>query len=306
MWTLIMLSISFVFSSSQETENFDRTLQVFMEYEDQYDAIVDKIATFISDHMTAHCKETIEELKVNKENIDELNKTQIMIDECFRSATNMSEENLPKEIKTEIVRLALFDVVYIVSSIKTDSKTKRKEVMKTVDSLVTNANLQLNKKLRSSIHFAIVEKGLINVLDESAIRPRFVWGYLSLSYRIAKFAYRVGFPLLKKLLRGGVSNAKRQLGKDNIRDTVSDNFRGTVRGNVEDRMYNKGCDNIDLTEEAKQLLIDILKDLTGVGILFDLLDLSRELMTQPDNYSQEQQQEGSGEYEESGEEKDDC
>uniref|UniRef100_A0A1B6M082 Uncharacterized protein n=1 Tax=Graphocephala atropunctata TaxID=36148 RepID=A0A1B6M082_9HEMI len=280
MWTLIMLSISFVFSSSQETENFDRTLQVFMEYEDQYDAIVDKIATFISDHMTAHCKETIEELKVNKENIDELNKTKIMIDECFRSATNMSEEDLPQEIKTEIVRLALFDVVYIVSSIKTDDETKSNEIMKTVESLITNANLQLYKKLRTSIHFSIVEKGLINVLDESAIRPRFVWGYLSLSYRIAKFAYRVGFPLLKKLLRGGVSHAKDQLSKDNIRDTVRDNFINRVTDNLQEEIRKPGH-NIDLTKEAKKLLIDILKDLTGVGILFDLLKLSRELITKP-------------------------
>ncbi|KAG8305412.1 hypothetical protein J6590_070235 [Homalodisca vitripennis] len=275
MWSIILLSSVFVLSSAQETNNITHKIQ------NEYNSIIDNIASYISDKLIDSCKNTTASLEEKEETCDE--NCVRTIRRCLQSAANMSVDDLPDEIKSEVARLVLFKVVYLVSKLGPENGSN--ETVADEKELMDAAARGIDEDIRKSVNATLTKKGFLDDLDSIFIdktdkkttKPRwFVFTFVSVSYRISRFVYKAGYPMLKKLLKGGVGHAKKQLSKKNIKETLDSN----ARGYGQDKLTSRDDEEVDMSEEIKGLLLDILKDLTGVGILFDLLDLSRNLIDQ--------------------------
>uniref|UniRef100_A0A1B6EPY4 Uncharacterized protein n=1 Tax=Cuerna arida TaxID=1464854 RepID=A0A1B6EPY4_9HEMI len=261
MWSIILLSFVFVSSSAQKTDNITHKTEVLQKFEDEYSSIIDNIASYISDTMFDKCKNTSTSLKKEEETCDKNCKE--LIRRCLQSAANMSLDDLPHDVKSEVARLVLFNVVYVVSSMR-GHENESNETVTDAQAMMDATARRIDEEIRESVNTDLAIKSFLGDSDNRKIRPRFnLFATISVSYRISKFVYRVGYPMLRRLLKGGLANARKQLSKDGIRNVI----KGTAV-------------TPEMEEELKNLLIDILKDLTGVGILFDLLDLSRSLIDQ--------------------------
>uniref|UniRef100_A0A1B6LP66 Uncharacterized protein n=1 Tax=Graphocephala atropunctata TaxID=36148 RepID=A0A1B6LP66_9HEMI len=130
---------------------------------EQYDAIVNKVATYLSNKMIDQCKDTTKSSKEGQ-NAE-------IVKECLRSAVNMSVGDLPVELKTELMRLALLEVKFIMNSeLLVSNQTG--DTIQAGKSLIKNNAEELNKQLRGTINKAISSSGLVDVSDEEALRPR--------------------------------------------------------------------------------------------------------------------------------------
>uniref|UniRef100_A0A1B6JHI9 Uncharacterized protein n=1 Tax=Homalodisca liturata TaxID=320908 RepID=A0A1B6JHI9_9HEMI len=283
MWSIILLSSMSVLSSAQETNNITHKTQVLQEYQNEYNSIIDNIGSYISDKLINSCKNTTASLEEKEETCDQ--NCIRTIRRCLQSAANMTVDDLPDEIKSEVARLVLFKVVYIVSKLGQENESN--ETVAGEKELMDAAAHRIDEDIRKSVNATLTKKGFLDDLDKIFIektdkkttKPRwFPFTCLYTSYKISRFVYKAGYPMLKKLLKGGVGHAKKQLSKKNIKDTLDSNARGYGQDKLTSRDDEE--EEVDMSEEIKGLLLDILKDLTGVGILFDLLDLSRSLIDQ--------------------------
>uniref|UniRef100_A0A1B6LRC3 Uncharacterized protein n=1 Tax=Graphocephala atropunctata TaxID=36148 RepID=A0A1B6LRC3_9HEMI len=149
--------VVFILSSAKASNT---TSHICKNDKEQYDAIVNKIATYVSNKMINQCKGAAKgsEKGQNKE----------AVVECLKNAANMSVGDLPAEIKTKMMRLALFEVKFVMNSINDASR----EIIKEGKSLIKNAAEELNKLLRGAINSEIRKSGLVHVPDAEALRPR--------------------------------------------------------------------------------------------------------------------------------------
>uniref|UniRef100_A0A1B6MQW1 Pectinesterase inhibitor domain-containing protein n=1 Tax=Graphocephala atropunctata TaxID=36148 RepID=A0A1B6MQW1_9HEMI len=160
MWLIAVLVVVVTLSSAKASNN---TSQMCKNDKEQYDAIVNKVATYVSNKIIDQCKHTTKRSKEGQN--AEIAK------ECFRSAANLSVSDLPVELKTELMRLALLEVKF-TKSWELVSSNQTSDTIQVGKSLIKNSTEELNKQLRGTINKAISSSGLVDVSDEEAIRPR--------------------------------------------------------------------------------------------------------------------------------------
>ncbi|XP_046663345.1 uncharacterized protein LOC124356206 [Homalodisca vitripennis] len=161
MWSIILLSSVFVLSSAQKTNNITHKIQVLKEYENEYNSIIDNIASYISDKLIDSCKNTTASLEEKEETCDE--NCVRTIRRCLQSAGNMSVDDLPDEIKSEVARLVLFKVVYVVSKLGPENGSN--ETVADEKELMDAAARGIDEDIRKSVNATLTKKGFLDDLD---------------------------------------------------------------------------------------------------------------------------------------------